>query len=225
MAASLLHGLSPVAAAAALALLIALSAGLRGRRLAPLWLAVPLFTLVVALPATLNLVTSGPPLLVLWPARVWMTLPGVIVGARFFLRALACLTLALTLTATTEPAALVNALRKLGLPRIFGTVLTMMQRYLVVVLQAAADLHRTKLSRTIGPETLRQGQRWAAAGMGMLLLSSLRLAEGVYNAMIARGFDGDIVALTPPRFGRREIVLVLAALILAAGLVACDRIL
>lgn len=223
-----------MAVSAVLALLIALSAGLRGRRFAPVWLGVPLFTLAVALPAVLNLITPGQPLWVIFtpvartlgpwvlPAQITVTLPGLIVAGRFVLRTLACVTLALTLTATTEPAALVNGLRRLGLPKVFGMVLTMMQRYLVVILRAAQDLHRGKLSRTLGAETAREGQHWAAAGMGLLLLSSLRLADGVHNAMRARGYDGDIQTTTAPRFGHRETLIVIASALLATGLIVID---
>ena len=232
---TLLHTLAAVAVAAVLAILIALAAGLRGRRLAPLWLGVPLFTLALALPATLNLVTPGQPLCVLltpasrhlgpWllPAQITLTGPGLIVASRFVLRTVACVALALTLTATTEPAALIIALRRLGLPKVFGMVLTMMQRYLVVILRSAQDLHRARLSRALGPQTARQGQRWAAAGIGLLLLSSLRLAEGVHQAMLARGYDGDIQALAAPRLARREALLVVTSALFAVALVALDR--
>lgn len=237
VAVSFLHGLPALAAAALLAVAIALSAGLRRRELAPLWLGVPLFTLALALPATLNVITPGAPVWVIWtpaarhcgpvtlPEQLAVTLPGLVVAGRFLLRALASVLLALTLTATTEPAALVNALRHLGMPRVFGTVLTMMQRYLSVLLRTAQDLHLARLSRAIAPETPRQGQRWAAAGIGALLLSSLRLAEGVHSAMVARGYDGDIQTLTPARCTGRDGLLVAAGLVLAAALILCDRML
>lgn len=234
---SLLHGLVQVAVSAALGLLIALCTGLRGRRLRPLWLGVPLFTLALAVPATLNLITPGQPLWVLFtpvarhlgpwplPAQIAVTMPGLIVAARFFLRTIACVACALSLTASTDPASLVSGLRRLGMPRVFGMVLTMMQRYLVVVLRAAENLHLAKLSRTLGPETVGQGQRWAASGMGILLLSSLRLAEGVHQSMVARGYDGDIRTLAAPRFGRRELLLTAASALLAATLLLWDRLL
>ena len=119
-------------------------------------------------------------------------------------------------------AALIVGLRRLGLPRVFGTVLTMTQRYLVLVLRQAEELHLARLSRGYGGETVRQGQHWAAAGMGLTLLSSLRLAEAVHGAMTARGYDGDIQTLRPPRWRKRERALVVAGLVLAAALVAWD---
>jgi cobalt/nickel transport system permease protein len=237
VAVSLVHGLPALGASALLAVAIALSAGLRRRELAPLWLGVPLFTLALALPATLNLLTPGPAVWVIWTpvARQWgpvalpdhvaVTLPGLVVAGRFLLRALASVLFALTLTATTEPAALVNGLRRLGMPRVFGMILTMMQRYLCVILRTAEELHLARLSRTIAPETTRQGQRLAAAGIGALLLSSLRLAEGVHSAMVARGYDGDIRTLAATRWTARDAILVAAGLCLAAALILCDRML
>ncbi|MCE5237234.1 energy-coupling factor transporter transmembrane protein EcfT [bacterium] len=225
VAVSLLHTLPTVAAAAGLAVALALAAGLRGRRLTPLWLGVPLFTLALALPSCLNLITPGPALWVLWghtPREIAVTAPGLVVAARFFLRTLACVALALTLTGTSASAALIVGLRRLGLPRVFGTVLTMMQRYLVLVLRQAEELHLARLSRGYGGETVRQGQHWAAAGMGITLLSSLRLAEAVHDAMTARGYDGDIQTLRPPRWRKRERALVVVGLVVAAALVAWD---
>lgn len=224
IAASLARSLPALAAAAVLALALALVAGLRGRRLLPLWLGVPLFTLALALPACLNLVTPGQPLLVLWTTPpVAVTDAGLVVAARLFLRALACVAFALTLTGTTPSSSLVNGLRRLGLPRVFGMILTMMQRYLVLVLRKAEDLHLARLSRGYGGETMRQGRQWAAAGIGVVFLSSLRLAQGVHDAMVSRGYDGDIRVLEGPRWGLREGLLVLAGLVVAGLLLLWDR--
>jgi cobalt/nickel transport system permease protein len=101
--------------------------------------------------------------------------------------------------------------------------MTMMQRYLVLVLRKAEELHLARLSRGYGVETVGQGQRWAAAGMGIVLLSSLRLAEDVHKAMVARGYDGDIQAPHPPRWRTREVALVLGGLVLGAALLTWDR--
>jgi len=221
---SVLHSVAALAAAAVIALVIALGAGLRGRRLAPLWLGVPLFTVGIALPACLNLITPGRPLLVLWshPAIV-VTDVGLLVAARLVLRAVACVCLALALTGTTPPSTLVSGLRRLGLPKVFGMTLTMMQRYLVVVLRKAEDLHLARLSRGYGGETARQGRGWAAAGIGIVFLSSLRLAESVHDAMLARGYDGDIRVLEGPPWAVREWLLVVGAVVVTPLLLLGDR--
>ena len=121
-----------------------------------------------------------------------MTGSGLIVAGRFLLRSLDCVTLAYLLVATTDPAALLGGLRRLGMPRVFGMVLTMAQRYVAVLLRAAEEIHLAKLSRTIAPARLRGEQRWVAAGIGILFRRTHKLAQEVHLAMISRGYDGEL---------------------------------
>jgi cobalt/nickel transport system permease protein len=233
-----LHSLWLIGAMLAVTLTLSLTNGIDGRRLGRVLLGAPLFSLLVILPATLNLVTDGPPLLALWhpgpgarfgpwelPAVIAITRPGVIVAARFLLRVLSCLTLAFLLVATTGPDDLLNGLRRLGMPRAFGMVLTMMQRYVGVLLRAAQEIHLAKISRSIAAGPLRGEQAWVAAGMGSLFRRTRRLAEEVHEAMLSRGYDGDLQVAAPARWGLRDGLLVIAALLLSAALLLADRLL
>lgn len=236
-AVTILHRPETLAAAVCLGLALLLAAGARGRRVLPAWVGVLLFTVPIALPATLNLVTPGAPSLVLWrhlPARLgpWhtpgllaVTDAGVLVAARLVLRALACVSLALLPAATTQPWALIRGLRLLGMPKGFGMVLAMTQRYLVVLLRAAEELHLAKLSRTFGTESVREGQDWASKGIGQLLVTSLRLADETHQAMLSRGYQGEVTVISPPRWGWAETAVVAVALAAAAALIICDRML
>jgi cobalt/nickel transport system permease protein len=96
------------------------------------------------------------------------------------------------LVATTEPGTLIASLRRLGMPRAFGMVLAMAQRYLVVILRAAEEIHLAKVSRTIQTASLSSEQHWVAAGAGILFRKTYRMAQDVYAAMISRGYDGDL---------------------------------
>lgn len=233
---TLMHGVLPLVALFVLALGLALSGGVSVGRLGRVWLSVPLFTLAIALPATLNLVTPGDPLVTLihlgagakaghWalPESVTITDAGVFVALRFFLRSLDCVTLAFLLIATTEHASLVSGLRRLGMPKVFGMVLTMTQRYLTVLLRCAEEIHLAKLSRTMGPVSVRSEQRWAASGIGILFRKSQQLSMEVYNAMLARGYDGDIRTWTSARLSVRDWVGVGVSLAIVAALVLVDR--
>lgn len=234
---SLLQEVATLWAAMVVGLIIALTARVSWQRLGPLWLGVPLFSLVLALPAMLNVLTPGEPALVIarlpwqsfgpWllPPQLTVTVPGLLVGGRLLLRATACVILALVLTATTEPTALLKGLRSLGLPRVLAMVLLMMHRYLGALLRAAEDLHRARLSRTIAPESVRQGQAFAATGIGLMLLRSLRLAEGVHQAMVARGYEGEVHTLADRRLGWREALVLALFVVLAAALAAADHLL
>lgn len=198
--------------ACALGLLLASLSRLPLRRVLRLWLVVPLFSGALILPATLNLVTPGPALLLLWrpaglhflgwplPPTVAVTAPGLVVAGRFVLRVGVCVTLALLLTATTRPDRLLHGLQALGVPRLFVMLLAVMQRYLLVLLQAAQEIHLARLSRTVAPGSTRQEQAWVAAGMGSLLRRTQALGEAVCHAMVARGYTGQVHLPARPRW-------------------------
>ena len=214
--ATLLHGLPTLAALVVGAATAVLVSGITPARLGRMWLGVPMFSLAIALPATLNVVTPGTPVVtLLGPLSV--TTDGLIVAGRLVLRSTACITLAFLLVATTDRASLLNGLRRLGMPRAFGMVLAMMQRYLTLLLRSAEEIHLAKLSRTIGGRPLRDEHRWVAAGIGSLFRRTHRLAQETHNAMVSRGYDGDIRVARAPGIGATD--LLWPAISLAATLV------
>ena len=182
------------------------------RNLLRVWLAVPLFSAAIVLPAAFNVVTPGAPLVTLWhlsakhfgpwalPPALTVTDAGLYVFGRFVLRTAVCVTLALLLTATTRSSRLFRGLRALGVPVLFVMLLSMMERYLSVFLRAAEEVHLAKISRSIARTSLRQEQAWVAAGMGALFRRTQSLGNAVYLAMISRGHTGEIHLLETPRW-------------------------
>lgn len=223
----------------AVALTLAILGRLAAPRLMRVWLGVPLFSLAIILPATLNIVTHGPAVLTLWhfapgsrfgpwalPEALTITQTGLVVAGRFVLRSLTCVILVLALVATTDPSALLNALRRLGMPRVFGMVLTMCHRYLLVLLRAAEEIHLAKLSRTITAGPLRREHRWVAAGIGMLFRRTHRLAQEVHQAMLSRGYDGELqVKPARGRLRPAEWAWMSAVTLVVAGLALAERLL
>jgi cobalt/nickel transport system permease protein len=199
--ATLLHGLFVLAALYALCLTLAIISHIPARRLARVWLVVPLFSLAIMLPATLNLVTPGSALLTLHRANpfVAVTDAGLIVAGRFVLRTAVCVSLVLLLTATTRPDRLFRGLRALGVPKVFVMLLTMMERYLWVLARAAEEIHLAKMSRSITQGSLREEQAWVAAGMGSLFRRTRALGNEVHLAMISRGYTGEVYLLGDKR--------------------------
>ncbi len=229
VAATLLHSLIPLAALFVVVTSVVLISGISFGRLTRMWLGVPLFSLAIALPAVLNVVTPGAPAVSLfdrigpWTLPVSITWNGLIVAARLLLRSTTCITLAFLLVATTDRAALLNGLRRLGMPRAFGMVLAMMQRYLSVLLRAAEEIHLAKLSRTIAERSLRQEQRWVAAGIGSLFRRTYRLAQETHHAMVARGFDGETRIAPVPGLRLRDVIWVTGTILTVAAFLILDR--
>ena len=92
----------------------------------------------------------------------------------------------------------------IGIPKIFVTLLTMMERYLGVISRSAEEIHLAKLSRTIQSGSLRQEHNWAAAGIGSLFRRSQSLGHQVYMAMISRGYTGEIYTLADDKWKKLD---------------------
>lgn len=95
----------------------------------------------------------------------------------------------LTLAATTEPADVLDGLRRLRMPELIVQIMAFMIRYLDVV---TADLGRMVVamrSRGVDP---RSPRHWPALArtLGALFIRSYERGERVHLAMLSRGYEG-----------------------------------
>jgi cobalt/nickel transport system permease protein len=185
------------------------------------WLVVPLFTLVVALPATTSWVTSGETVLPLWGSGS-ITASGLLVAARLVLRVTVAVTFGVLLAVTTRWDVLMRALRTLRVPRTFVFVLTSAYRYVFQLLRLLQDLATARLARSVGPASRRDDRRFIGAAAGTLFVRSQALGEEVYLAMLARGYTGEVVVLEQTRFRTRDAVWLLAVAAVIALVVAAQ---
>jgi cobalt ECF transporter T component CbiQ len=182
------------------------------------WLTVPLVIGVVALPATLNVVTKGEALFALWPgSSLSVTREGLDVAGLLALRVGVALSFAVLLTLTTRWNELLRALRALLVPKVFVIVLSMTYRYIELLLRSAAEMLTARRSRTVGPVTHREGRRYVGGAFAALFGRSVRLADDVHAAMTSRGFTGEIRTADLWRIGVRDVA-VSAVLVLVAAL-------
>ena len=174
------------------------------------WLVLPLFAGVIALPAMLNLFTPGEAAVVLFqvgkeyrwgpyriPSAITLTWPGIQVALLLMTRVGTAMSFILLLTLTTPWANLLKALRSLRVPAIYVQTLGMTLRYLLLLGQIIQDMHLARKSRTLRSQKTRAEQRWVAGQMGMLFQRSLHLSTEVHRAMVARGYQGEVRLLFP----------------------------
>jgi cobalt/nickel transport system permease protein len=165
------------------------------------WLSVPLLVGAIALPATLNRVTPGREALLLWEdPRLSITQPGLHVAAVLTLRVAVAVACANLLTLTTRWNDLLFALRTFFVPRLFVSVLAMTYRYLLVLLQTAAEMFIARKSRTVGQTSNVEGRSYIGTSIGALFGKTVALSEEVHAAMLARGYTGEAMTLTRLRW-------------------------
>lgn len=110
---------------------------------------------------------------------------------------------ALLFVATTPLTGWTAALESWRAPRMLILVIQFVYRYLFVIAEQAQRMRWAALSRRGSRKRLRRGSFdfSAAAGLvGVLFARSWQRADGVYNAMLARGFRGRFVPATPAPF-------------------------
>jgi cobalt/nickel transport system permease protein len=188
------------------------------------WLFVPLFTGIVVVPATFSFVTPGDVVVPLWHdgglTRQGLTGAGLIV-----LRVAVSVSLVLLLTVTTRWTELLAALRSLRVPRTFVLVIGMTYRYLLVLLGVVADMHEARRSRVLAPrERSASGRRFVAGVAGSLLGRAHDLSLEIHQAMLARGFRGEVRRLDPPRIRPLDLIWLAGAVALAVAIAGGDHV-
>jgi energy-coupling factor transporter transmembrane protein EcfT len=125
---------------------------------------------------------------------------------------------------TTRWNELIRACAALKVPQVFVLVLAMAYRYIALLVRTVAELHEARQSRTVHYLTAGAEQRWVAARIGYLFGKSYRLSQEVHDAMLARGFAGEVISVALPKVSGRDFLLLSGALLIAAALIVLDRI-
>ena len=103
----------------------------------------------------------------------------------------------LLLIATTSFPGVCHALRRLGCPPLFISQLQFLYRYLFVLAEEAMRIVRARDLRSFGKRGT--GAAVFVRLAGILLIRTLDRAERIYQAMLSRGFAGDIPTLRRSR--------------------------
>lgn len=165
------------------------------------WLALPFFTGVIALPALF--MTPGPALLRL-PLGLVITQTGLTTVLFLLLRVSTSVSLTLLLILTTPWNTILSALSVLRVPDVFILILGMTYRYIYLLLRTANDMFLSRKSRVVGRLSTSENQKILAAISATLLSQSLNMSSEVYLAMQSRGFRGSMVTLRPFKMRSRD---------------------
>lgn len=147
----------------------------------------------------------------LFGKNIGLTQTGLLMSVNIFFRSLAAVSCLYYLSFNTPLVDLVMALKKLRCPQLMIEMMSLIYRFIFVLLETAETMYHAQDSR-LGYSTLGAGYRSMASLVGTVFIRSYQQAERNYTALEARGYGGEINVLAetnPAKF---------SGFIMAAGL-------
>lgn len=179
----------------------------------------------IALPFALAALTTlfatpGSPIfhLTAGPLDVTVTGPGLVRFTSILIRTWLSVQMAILLVATTSFPDLLHALRHLRVPGVLVAIISFMYRYLFVLTDEVIRLRRAREARSAqlngkkSGGTLAWRAKTAGSMAGQLFLRSLERSDRIYNAMLARGYTGQLLTLNAHLMERKDWIAGAAAL-------------
>jgi cobalt/nickel transport system permease protein len=182
------------------------------------WIFMPFFTGVIALPALF--LTPGPALVTL-PFGWVITRTGALTTLFLLARVSTSVSFGILLVTTTRWNLILKGLSVLLVPEGFILILGMTYRYLYLMLHTLESMLLSRRSRIVGRLSRADERRLLASSAGALLGKSFSLSSEVYLAMQSRGFQGRTRVMDTFRMTVRDWLVLggaLAAAALAIGL-------
>ena len=127
------------------------------------------------------------------------------------------------IVAATPFPDLLHALEHLHFPKSLSTIIAFLYRYLFVVADETYRLLRARDARSAGAAGNKGGNlawRASVAGnmAGQLFLRSYERSDRIYNAMLSRGYSGNIRTLHPHQLTRKDWLTMFAMLVAIASI-------
>ncbi|MBF0494651.1 MAG: cobalt ECF transporter T component CbiQ, partial [Candidatus Omnitrophica bacterium] len=181
------------------------------------WTFIPLFSIIVAFPAIFNFFTPG--------ETVWgisfcglkfdVTRQGLAGAALFIARVASSVSFAVLLALTTRHTELLKVLRAFNVPQLFVMTAGMCRRYIYVFTEIVINTHMAIKSRCGAAVRYREGQEIVTWSIANLWKRSYEMNREVYNAMLSRGYHGEVYVLDEFRADAKDWVFLGIAVVVA----------
>ncbi len=152
-----------------------------------------------------------------------ITEPGLYIAARLITRVAAGAGIGLLVVWTTRWTDLLHALTALRMPDLIVATLAMTQRQIVTLLRTVENTHLARESRMLSAGSAKDNRGWVTERMAFVARKSMKTADDVYDAMLARGFSGAMPSLVRLRTSARDWAWVAGSIVACAVLLGVDR--
>ncbi len=159
-----------------------------------------------------------------------MSVEGTIRFVSILIKSWVSVQVAILLVAITPFPDLLWGLRALRVPATLVAIVGFAYRYLFVLSDEALRLMQARAARSAVVEGRRSGGRllWrgkvAGRMVGSLMLRSMERSERIYNAMLARGYQGQTRVLNRPHMERYDFIALIISIMLFLVIVSFSRV-
>ena len=178
---------------------------------------IPVNMLIVFLWFFLPITFGGKPLFYMGALPV--TREGVLYATQISIKSNAIMLMLIALVASTPIFTLGHAMHELGIPKKIVHLFFFTYRYIHVIHREYIRLVNSMKIRGFRPKTSLHTYKTYAYMVGMLLVRSFDRAQRVHNAMLCRGFKGNLYSLSKFSLKGRDIIflVLMITVILALG--------
>jgi len=187
------------------------------------WASAGFFGLMLSLPATTAWISPGPALVPLGPLSITST--GLLVAARLTTRVAAGAGFGMLVVWTTRWTDILQALTAMHLPDVIVATLAMTQQQIMSLLRTVENMHLARESRMLSAGTAADNRSWVTERIAFTAKKSIKTADDVYDAMLARGFSGAMPSLVRLHAVTRDWVWLAASVTASVVLLGIDRVL
>jgi cobalt/nickel transport system permease protein len=200
------------------------------------WLFIPIFAGIIAIPMIFNVFLPGDPLYQIaylgpgaslgpfpLPESIYITRQGLNAAMIFVTRVATCVSAVVLLFITTPQQVLFKSLRSVGVPKLYVLTLEMAYRYIFLLMDLVREMYVAKKARTIKARGMFEEQKWVGGRMGYTLIRSLDTSEKVHMAMTSRGFNGDVKIMQEFKMRNRDYIAGSIAISLSVVLVLISQ--
>ncbi len=200
------------------------------------WLFIPIFAGIIAIPMIFNIFFPGDPLVQLvylgvgrhlgpfsLPESIFITRQGVSAATIFTIRVATCVSAVVLLFLTTPQQILFKSLRTVGVPKLYVLTMEMAYRYIFLLMDMVREMYVAKKARTIKARGMFEEQKWVGGRIGYTLIRSLDMSEKVHMAMMSRGYNGDVRIMQEFKMRNRDYIAGMMAIFMSIGLVLISQ--
>jgi cobalt ECF transporter T component CbiQ len=160
------------------------------------------FGFLIALPASLNVITPGT---ILWtivqfhqdnrfwiyhiPRQIGFTYEGLAVVILLTLKVMNSLALSWLVLSTTPLSEIMRVLKAFRVPDSFLLIVNLANHYIFTLSRTIEDMYRARLSRTFHSQSRGEGRMWVAGRMAHIFEKSIARYSEVYKAIQGRGLS------------------------------------